>query len=233
MGDARYPFSRLPPEVRCMEEAVLAWTAIGSLVSGVSPRESLSAPLEGSGTSLRCSGFFVGRRLFVSSFHCAGGLYAGGAETWVLAGAQKKPFLPSRVVAVSVERDLVIVETKEAYTDRVVSLEASSPRIWGSEESVYVMGYRGGELKTLSGRRNFFLPRWVLEPVPKMEDMGGLSGSPVFNAEGNVIGIVQGQSRDSLAFVPVRELIDLAAVERIALNIVGTASAKPLFRRLF
>ena len=204
----------LPCEVRAMEGAVLQWGASRPALTLFASRYSGIDTMHQLGHSFRCSGFFISERYFVSNFHCVESL-SGSTETWV-KGVGGRPFRFDRVVAVSPRSDLAILQTRLPYTGETAVID-SEGSFWS--ESVYVMGYRKGYLKALRGRiRSKDFDDEIVDLDPRMPNAGGLSGSPVFNASGRVVGVLTYQFETGLVFAHVDELARLASREGISLE---------------
>ena len=206
----------LPCEVRSMERAVLEWGALRPAPTFFASRYGGMRPLGSVARSFRCSGFFISDRYFVSNFHCVENLGSSFAETWV-KGVGGRPFRFARIVAVSAESDLAILQTRLPYTGEVAVIDSAGS---SRGESVYIMGYRKGHLRVLRGRRRSGdFDDEIVDLVPKIPNAGGLSGAPVFNAAGRVVGVLTDQFEMGLAFAHSDELVRLAARGGVSLDI--------------
>ena len=153
------------------------------------------------------SGFIVGRDgLIISTAHDL----AGGREVTVILNNGKE--LKGRLVKRDPGRDLSLIDTG-ARLDSSISL-ASARNILEVGERVYSVGcpynHRGrivsGIINGPPGRVNNH-PLWQVD----MKTLPGGSGSPVFDAHGNLVGVVKGRYRGTESrgfFITMETLIE-------------------------
>ncbi len=153
------------------------------------------------------SGFIVGKEgLIVSTAHDL----AGVREVTVITDAGRE--LKGYIVKRDAGRDLSLIDTG-AGLDSSISL-ASARNVLSAGETVYSVGcpynHRGrivtgiisGPLRRVNGH-----PLWQVD----METLPGGSGSPVFDAQGNLVGIVKGRYRGTESrgfFIAMETLIE-------------------------
>ncbi len=153
------------------------------------------------------SGFIVGKDgLIISTAHDL----AGGREVTVILNSGKE--LKGRLVKRDPARDLSLIDTG-ARLDSSISL-ISARNILEVGERVYSVGcpynHRGriatGIINGPPGRVNNY-PLWQVD----METLPGGSGSPVFDAHGNLVGVVKGRYRGTESrgfFITMETLIE-------------------------
>ena len=184
----------LPMDVRQMEDSVIMWKA-----------EVARARIFRS-----CSGFFIGEKVLVSNLHCLRNAvrYVGSHNVQ----AFKEGVVPlgiRRVLARSEEHDLVILEVEGSR--RGASVTLNYPK---SGDRVYGVGYPHGILRSFGGRyyNLRYMGPHIFTAVPGVYDIGGMSGSPIFNEEGQVVGIIKSydpRGSGIVAVIPIEHLISL------------------------
>jgi len=156
---------------------------------------------------IQFSGFIVGKEgLVISTAHDL----AGVREVTVVLDTGKE--LKGYIVKRDTGRDLSLIDTR-ARLDSSISL-ASARNILNEGERVYSVGcpynHRGRIVPGIvSGplRRVNNHPLWQVD----METLPGGSGSPVFDAQGNLVGIVKGRYRGTESrgfFITMETLIE-------------------------
>ena len=211
----------LPSGAGAVKEAVVRWGADKG-------EEYLRANLVTFGVMLfRCSGFFIAPRAFVSSARCANMFDTRRDAEFLVGGYGGRSFSLSRVLAVSEEDDLGILETEEAYLGEVPVLDVSLY----SGIVFYVMGYNTRLLGFYQGRRSLFADEVVdFEPSyhPGLTK-NALEGSPVLNGDGKIVGVFRDQQWRgtgwdyvgdyALAFTPAEALVRLASGAGVPLRV--------------
>lgn len=168
----------------------------------------LSADRAGGGAPIRFSGVSVGRGLILATGHDLEGVQRVRA-TW---GAGKRS-AEGRVLRRDAARDLTLIRVKGAAEFPAVPLDEGRDLLSGGEP-LYSIGCPTGDAPAV---RDGFVsgppvksdgqPLWPVE----IETLPGSSGGPVFDASGNIAGLVKGRVRgtETRGFViPVRTLVE-------------------------
>lgn len=163
------------------------------------------------------SGFAVGEDVLVTNRHVV-----AGAETLQLSTYDGQDILVETAGS-AVVADLALVRTKDALP-AAVTLAPADPELG---DAVEIVGYPGGGRLTSSTGRVLGYQDDPLGAnagrvmVTDAEAQPGSSGSPVYDAEGRVVGVVYAASRegDAALAIPVttlRQLLESASFDAVA-----------------
>lgn len=168
---------------------------------------------EGGRGTIQFSGFFVSRDgLILATAHDLEGV---PEVTVILRDGERRA---GRIVKLDRARDLSLIDTGSGV-DASVSLSSGRGGL-REGETVYSIGCPGNRPGTVhmgvvDGPRKLVnkLPLWQVD----METFPGGSGSPVFDRQGNLVGVVKGRYRgtDSRGFlIPVETVLEFLGEDR-------------------
>ncbi len=158
-------------------------------------------------TPLQFSGFIINKKgLIVSTAHSLKGIH----EVLVIMNNSQE--LKGHLVKMDSYRDLILIDINRKVNSSISFTKARN--LLGIGEKVYSIGcplnHQGRVLSGIIDRllkQENKLPLWQVD----METLPGSSGSPVFDAKGNLVGIVKGRFRgtDSVGFlIPLETVIE-------------------------
>ena len=134
--------------------------------------------------------FAIGPNQFITNFHIIAFFlkYNNSIKDMALSqeGRDSKIQI-KRVVALSISYDLALLETEENVTDYLSIVDSSVEQ----SEKLSVFGYPGGVLKNLKKIGSVLDEDSHFYTFPvNYSKLGGLSGSPVLNEKGEVVGVI-------------------------------------------
>ena len=143
-----------------------------------------------SNNNARGTAFAIGPNQFITNFHIVAYFlkYKNSIKYVTLSqeGRDSKIQI-KRVVAFSASYDLALLETEENVTDYLSIVDSSVEQ----SEKLSVFGYPGGVLKNLKKIGSVLDEDSYSYTFPvNYSKLGGLSGSPVLNGKGEVVGVI-------------------------------------------
>ena len=152
------------------------------------------------------SGFFLNKNMIIATAHDLGKVQE---ITVILPDGRE---LEGHLVRIDYKRDLTLIEVNaDVFT--TISLNKIRDQL-KDKQQVYAVGcpsnhYGIVNSGTIDGPQRWVnkLPIWLVD----MEVVPGSSGSPVFDAQGNLIGIIKGRDkgiRSKGFFIPVKTLLN-------------------------
>ena len=188
----------------------------------------------------RCSGFFVTETVLVTALHCIKSIPSKKISILIKDAVGKHKLEVEKAINFSDKHDLLLLEVEAGWSGSIATLSGKSKR---TERDAYAAGHtdrsflsiRGtccvkhNEVKFSNTGSDFeqwlkkssallmFDPIDMLSASPLGRLLPGLSGGPVVNSDGEVIGIVngglviikKGKSPLIVAFSKVEDLIEL------------------------
>ena len=107
-----------------------------------------------------------------------------------------------QILKVSALYDLVLFETKETVSNYLKLTD----NFLDPKEELSIVGYPKGVLKTIQKTGNLFQADSLSSFLVNIIDVGGLSGSPVLNIQGEVVGVACGSISNLLRFTKVSDI---------------------------
>jgi serine protease Do len=146
--------------------------------------------------------------LVVTNRHLVRGDDGSAAQRMLLIFSDTKRWIPAHVVKVSANADLAFLQIDEVATYPAIAPPAASAKIPAVGSPAAIIGYPLGIDTPMEGNGTAITARStlaagtlskVLDDVIQMDAYAGegSSGSPVFDADGDVIGVVYGGARES------------------------------------
>ena len=144
------------------------------------------------GKGFRGTAFAIGRKYFLAAFHTWNGLLKKGrtlGDIHLVQEGNGSTLTVSRLLAVSATYDLALFETRESVEDYLGLAEGFSLK---RGERLFGLGYRRGSFfKAVPKRKggSYYQDVWVFGFAANHADLRGMSGGPLLNARGKVIGL--------------------------------------------
>ena len=148
--------------------------------------------IENVGEGYYGTAFAIGRKYFLAAFHTWNGLLKEGRTLGGIHLAQDgndRTLTVSRLLAVSATYDLALFEINGSVEDYLGLAKGFDP---GRGERLYALGYRDGSLfKAVPKSRGggYYQDDWVLGFAANHDDLRGMSGGPLLNARGKMVGL--------------------------------------------
>ena len=207
------------------------------------PKELLVQWFSYSQNSLyRCTGFFISPTVVVTNAHCLEAKPGSVPKYFVKFAdtTRGKPYSGKLdTIVVGTDDDLALIEVEGG--DRSTPTVLNSLK--GEGERIYTMGYNAlGELQTIGGLSEVYydlsLKKWTsylnTDAPYLFASVKGMSGSPVLNTDGEVVGIIDryDSARKRLHFSLIEHVIAMAQMQDIAVRFPPhfTKRAPPTFR---
>ena len=161
----------------------------------------------------KCTAFFLAPTIVVTAAHCIDfgkdGVDVGGFRTVL---GDDTSLSVKRIVGSSSFWDLALLEVEDGF--------GGSPLVFGARPAVgvvsYAMGYPEETFHTFTSRYSTLsgvVPDMLMDTVPALNEFEGLSGAPLFNADGEAVGVLTARKKsamDRLLVVPAKFLARLA-----------------------
>ena len=139
--------------------------------------------------SNKATAFAIGPNQFITNFHVVASFLKHKNPIKYMTLSQEgrdSKIQIKRVVALSTSYDLVLLETEENVTDYLSIVNSSVEQ----SEKLSVFGYPGGVLKNLKKIGSVLDEDSHFYTFPvNYSELGGLSGGPVLNEKGEVVGV--------------------------------------------
>ena len=148
--------------------------------------------LENVGEGYYGTAFAIGRKYFLAAFHTWNDLLREGrtlGDIHLVQEGNGRTLTVSRLLAVSATYDLVLFEVNGSVEYYLGLARGFAP---GRGERLYALGYRGGSLfKAVPKRKGggYYHDAWLFGFAANHADLRGMSGGPLLNARGKVIGL--------------------------------------------
>ena len=164
-----------------------------------------------SDSNFGATAFAVGPRQFVTNFHTFIIFLKNNNphQSLVLRKHTGEELKLKRILKINFLADLVLFETQE-QTPYYFSQENLSAQNLSEEDKLFIMGYTGGELKKIDQTANISYEDslYLTFSVNHFNSIG-LSGSPVTNHKGQVVGVVNSGQENMLNVIKLKHLKDL------------------------
>ncbi|MBC6416184.1 MAG: bifunctional trypsin-like peptidase domain-containing/SEL1-like repeat protein, partial [Bdellovibrionales bacterium] len=143
------------------------------------------------------TGFFIGPTKFVTNFHIIEALFSL-EELRIVQEGTSRELRVKKLVSVSIEEDLALLETEESVSDYLILKEEELD----SPEPLYVVAYSGGKFKKINQTgilkwNSFFSDN---------SNNNGVSGSPVLDKNHSLVGVVYEGNLNLLFFIEIEDL---------------------------
>ena len=148
--------------------------------------------LENVGKGYRGTAFAIGRKYFLATFHTWNGLLKEGrnlGDIHLVQDGNGRTLTVSRLLAVSATYDLALFEINGSVK---TYLGVAKGFALGRGERLFALGYRDGSLfKAVPKSRggSYYQDDWVFGFAANHADLRGMSGGPLLNARGKVVGL--------------------------------------------
>ena len=159
----------------------------------------IESPLD-SGT-----GFFIGPRLFVTSFHVVSSMLKSRSVKDITLFQEESPVVLrlNRILSISALHDLALIETKDSVSHYLTLGE----NLLKSEESLFILGYPQGKFKQIKKVGNILFTEYNFYSFAvNHSNLFGISGSPVFNNKGHVTGVAFQSTENMLCAINLNHL---------------------------
>ena len=153
-------------------------------------------------SSFRGTAFAIAPNQMITNFHVLSGqLEKGGSlkDIVLTQSVSSSQLQIQRVLKVSALYDIVLFETKETVSD-YLKLDDD---LLDTEEELSIIGYPSSVLTTIQKAGNLFQAGSFSSFPVNAVDFYGLSGSPVLNTQGEVVGLVYGVNSNLLLFTKI------------------------------
>ncbi len=135
------------------------------------------------------TGFFVGPRLFVTNLHIISSMLQDHNMTDITLSQKENPVVLKikKVLSLSALHDLTFIET-EYSVNHYLTLRNN---VLNAKETLFVLGYPEGDFKQMKKIGNIFFSEYNFYYFAINHSFfPGISGSPVLDKTGNVVGVV-------------------------------------------
>ena len=153
------------------------------------------------------TGFFVSPNQLITNLHVISSILNGAPHIVLLQEGSPSVLKVNRVLSVSVVYDLALLETEEEVTNHLSLREKDTLE---PDENLFIQGYPGGIFMKIRKIGNFFYEdgkRYAFHIG--MFEIGGSSGSPVLDEQGQVIGVVFLGGNQTLSAIKINHLREL------------------------
>ena len=164
-----------------------------------------------SNSSFAGTAFAIGSNQMITSFHMLSNLLGkkGSLEKIVLTQSGSSSQIKiQRVIKVSALYDIVVFETKETVSNYLeFTKDSLNPKdFFDPKEKLSIVGYPNGVLNILQQTGNIYqVDSFSYFPANEV-GVGGASGSPVLNTQGEVVGVIHSTASNLFYFTKASDI---------------------------
>ena len=176
-------------------------------------------------------GFFIKKDLFVTSFHVITGLLGNGnsiKDIFLSQEGNSSRLRIKGVQALSLSDDLALLETEEEVTNYLkIKNDPLKP-----QENFFVLAHSDKDFKIIKQtKKSFYEDNPLYSLHTNRSILSGVSGGPVLNAKGQVVGVVSYNSMNSLFAIKPNSLKAFIRKKDAGLSCSGFVDPKTCIKK--